>query len=118
MAAWVLVRNKTRWSNIIFMTLVAAMIIPFQVVMLPLLSTFREISSFTGIELLSSYKGIVFAYIGFGGSLSVFILHGFIKGVPFELEEAAIIDGCKPEGVFFHVVLPLLKPIQMKLKPN
>jgi len=65
MAAWVLVRNKTRWSEIIFLVLVAAMIIPFQVVMLPLLSTFREISEFTGISMLQSYKCIVFSYLGF-----------------------------------------------------
>lgn len=113
MAAWVLVRNKTRWSALIFMIFVAAMVIPFQVVMLPLLSTFREISSFTGIRLLSSYTGIIIAYLGFGGSMSVFILHGFIKGVPKELEEAAWIDGCSPEGTFFRIVFPLLKPVQM-----
>ncbi|WP_408606090.1 carbohydrate ABC transporter permease [Kineothrix alysoides] len=115
MAAWVLVRNKTKWSGIIFMIFVAAMVIPFQVVMLPLLSTFREISSFTGIKLLSSYVGIIFAYLGFGGSMSVFILHGFIKGIPKELEEAAWIDGCSPEGTFFRVVFPLLKPVQMTI---
>ena len=113
MAAWVLVRNKTKWSNVIFMTFVAAMVIPFQVVMLPLLSTFRELSAFTGIRLLCSYTGIIIAYLGFGGSMSVFILHGFIKGVPRELEEAAWIDGCSPEGTFFRVVFPLLKPVQM-----
>lgn len=113
MAAWVLVRNKTKWSDAVFMIFVAAMVIPFQVVMLPLLSTFREISTFTGIRLLSSYTGIIFAYLGFGGSLSVFILHGFIKGIPAELEEAAWIDGCSPEGTFFRVVFPLLKPVQM-----
>lgn len=113
MTAWVLVRNKTKWSNFIFMLFVAAMVIPFQVVMLPLLSTFRETSSFLGIELLQSYKGLIFAYLGFGGSMSVFILHGFIKGVPYELEEAAWIDGCSPEGTFFRIIFPLLKPIQV-----
>lgn len=113
MAAWVLVRNKTKWSDAVFMIFVAAMVIPFQVVMLPLLSTFREISSFTGIRMLSSYTGIIIAYLGFGGSMSVFILHGFIKGIPRELEEAAWIDGCSPEGTFFRVVFPLLKPVQM-----
>lgn len=115
MAAWVLVRNKTKWSNVIFMLFVAAMVIPFQVVMLPLISTFRTISQFTGINMLSSYKGIIFAYLGFGGSLSIFILHGFIKGIPYELEEAAWIDGCSPEKTFFLVVFPLLKPIHMTI---
>lgn len=113
MAAWVLSRNKARWSNVIFMIFISAMVIPFQVVMLPLLSTFRGFSSFTGIQMLSSYKGIIFAYLGFGGSMSVFILHGFIKNIPYELEEAAWIDGCTPEGTFFKVIFPLLKPVQV-----
>jgi raffinose/stachyose/melibiose transport system permease protein len=113
MAAWVLVRNKTKWSGFIFMLFVSAMVIPFQVVMLPLLSTFRSVSDFTGINLLSSYKGLVFAYLGFGGSMSIFILHGFIKGIPYELEEAAWIDGCSPEGTFFRIIFPLLKPVHM-----
>lgn len=113
MAAWVLARNKTKWSNFIFMLFVAAMVIPFQVVMLPLLSTFRSISTFTGIRMLQSYKGIIFAYMGFGGSMSIFILHGFVKGVPYELEEAAWIDGCTPEGTFFKIIFPLLKPSQV-----
>lgn len=113
MAAWVLVRNKTKWSNFIFMLFVSAMVIPFQVVMLPLLSTFRELSSFLGINMLQSYKGIIFAYLGFGGSMSVFILHGFVKGVPYELEEAAWIDGCSPEGTFFRIIFPLLRPVQV-----
>lgn len=113
MAAWVLCRNKTKWSNVIFMIFVASMVIPFQIVMLPLLATFREVSAFTGISLLQSYKGIIFAYLGFGGAMSVFILHGFIKGIPYELEEAAWIDGCSPEGTFFRIIFPLLKPVQV-----
>ena len=113
MAAWVLVRNKTKWSSFIFMLFVSAMVIPFQVVMLPLLSTFRETSNFFGIQMLQSYKGIIFAYLGFGGSMSVFILHGFVKGIPYELEEAAWIDGCSPEGTFFRIIFPLLKPVQV-----
>lgn len=113
MAAWVLVRSKTKWSSFIFMLFVSAMVIPFQVVMLPLLSTFREASDFFGIQMLQSYKGIIFAYLGFGGSMSVFILHGFVKGIPYELEEAAWIDGCSPEGTFFRIIFPLLKPVQV-----
>ncbi len=113
MAAWVLVRNKTKWSDIVFMLFVSAMVIPFQVVMLPLLSTFRRISEFTGINMLQSYQGIIFAYMGFGGSLSIFIIHGFIKGIPYELEEAARIDGSSPEGTFFRIIFPLLKPVHV-----
>lgn len=113
MAAWVLSRNKTKWSNIIFMLFVSSMVIPFQVVMLPLLSTFRDVGNFVGIQMLQSYKGIIFAYMGFGGAMSVFILHGFVKGIPYELEEAAWIDGCSPEGTFFRIIFPLLKPVQV-----
>ena len=85
MAAWVLCRSKTKLSNFIFMMLVASMVIPFQVVMLPLLSTFRDFGKFLGISMLQSYTGIIFAYIGFGGALSVFILHGFINGITNEI---------------------------------
>ncbi len=118
MAAWVLERNSIKhnnkkWANVIFYLLVASMVIPFQVVMLPVLSWYRTVGKFTGIGLLQSYKGSVFAYIGFGCAMSVFILHGFIKSIPLELEEAATIDGCTTEGVFGRIVLPLLQPIQI-----
>ncbi|MBQ7564063.1 MAG: carbohydrate ABC transporter permease [Lachnospiraceae bacterium] len=112
MAAWVICRNnKTKWSQFIYFTFIASMIIPFQVVMLPLISTFRDVGKFVGIPMLQSVPGIVFAYLGFGGAMTVFILNGFIKGIPYELEEAASIDGCPPEGIFFRVILPLLKPV-------
>ena len=111
MCAWVLVRNKTRWSTIVFMAFVAAMVIPFQVVMFPLVRWLRMVGNGTGIPLLGTYQGIAFAYLGFGCSMSVFILHGFIKGVPLELEEAATIDGCGQSATFFRIVLPLLQPV-------
>ena len=111
MAAWVICRNKTKWSTVIYMTFIASMTIPFQVVMLPLVSTFRDVGKFLGISMLQSIPGIVFAYCGFGGAMTVFILTGFIKGIPYELEEAAAIDGCSPEGTFFRIILPLLKPV-------
>ena len=79
--------------------------------MLPLVSTFRDVGKFLGINMLQSIPGIVFAYCGFGGAMTVFILTGFIKGIPYELEEAAAIDGCSPEGTFFRIILPLLKPV-------
>ena len=63
MAAWVLVRNKTKWSNLIFMSYVAAMVIPFQVVMFPLLTWFKALGDFIHIPLLRSYQGIIFAYL-------------------------------------------------------
>ena len=111
MAAWVLVRNKTKWSKYLFLMYVAAMVIPFQVVMFPLLTWFRTVGDFLHIPMLRSYQGIIFAYLGFGEAMSIFIFHGFIKGVPLELEEAADIDGCSRAGTFFRIVLPLIQPV-------
>lgn len=114
MAAWVLSRNeKKKWSAIIFLMFVSAMVIPFQVVMLPILTIFKTIGNSLGIPMLSSYTGIIVAYLGFGGSMSIFIFHGFVKGIPKELEEAAKIDGCKHEQIFFKIIFPLMKPVQM-----
>jgi raffinose/stachyose/melibiose transport system permease protein len=110
-AAWVLVRTKTKLSTSIFVLFIAAMVIPFQIVMFPLLSWFRAITDFTGIPLLRSYIGIVLAYIGFGMSQSIFLFHGFIKSIPLELEEAATIDGCRPAQTFYQIVFPILRPI-------
>ena len=79
MAAWVISRNnKKAWATVIYMVFIASMIIPFQVVMLPLISTFRDVGKFVGIGMLQSIPGIVFAYCGFGGAMTVFILTGFI----------------------------------------
>ena len=116
MAAWVLVRTKTKLSGIIFLVFVAAMVIPFQVVMFPLISWFRSIDVALGLtntpfRLIQNYTGIILAYIGFGSSLSIFLFHGFIKSVPLELEEAANIDGCTRAGTFFRIVFPILTPI-------
>ena len=110
MAAWVICRNKTKWSTAIYMVFIASMIIPFQVVMLPLISTFRDVGNFVGISMLQSIPGIVFAYCGFGGAMTVFILTGMVKTVPYDLEEAASIDGCSYEGIYFRIIFPLLKP--------
>ena len=120
MAAWVLVRTKTALSNAIFMMFVAAMVIPFQVVMFPLISWFHlvEVSLglvYTPFRLLQNYPGIILAYQGFGISLSIFLFHGFIKSVPYELEEAATIDGCTKAGMFFKIVFPLLTPIMVTI---
>ncbi|MGI6214453.1 MAG: carbohydrate ABC transporter permease [Christensenellales bacterium] len=110
MAAWVLVRNRSRFSNFVFMLFVAAMVIPFQVVMYPLVYFLKTIGDVLGIKMLATYQGIAFSYLGFGCSLSIFIFHGFIKTVPLALEESAFIDGCSQPGVFFKIILPLLTP--------
>jgi len=111
-AAWALVRSHSRSSTIIFTAFVAAMVIPFQIVMFPLLTWFRAVTEFTGIRLLRSFQGILLAYVGFGMSQSIFMFHGFIKSIPLELEEAATIDGCNRAEIFWRIVFPILKPIQ------
>ncbi len=111
MTAWVLVRNKTRWSTFLFMMFVAAMVIPFQVVMFPLISWFRDLGNFLHVPLLRSRGGLIFAYLGFGESMTIFIFHGFVKNIPLEIEEAADIDGCSRAGTFFRIVMPLLQPV-------
>lgn len=111
MAAWVLVRRKTKMSTIIFLLFISGLIIPFQVVMFPLVSLFRMINETFGIQMLRTYHGMIFAYIGFGAPLAVFMFHGFIKSIPLELEEAALIDGCSKPQIFFKIIMPILKPI-------
>lgn len=102
--AWMLVRNHTKWSQVIFMAFVAAMLIPFQAIMYPLIQFFDTLG-------LKNVTGLVFMYGGFGLSMSVFLYHGFVKGVPKGIEEAGIIDGCNIFQLFFTIVLPLLSSI-------
>lgn len=111
MAGWMLVRTKTKTSLIIFMLFISGLIIPFQVVMFPLVSLFRIIKETTGIPMLRTYHGMIISYIGFGSPLAVFMFHGFIKSIPKELEEAATIDGCNKPQIFFLIILPILRPI-------
>ncbi len=111
MAAWVLVRTKTRYSTVIFMFFLAGMVVPFQVVMLPLVRLLETLKQLTGIPFKDTYQGVILAYIGFGAPLTIFMFHGFIKSIPMDIEEAAIIDGCTRPQVFFKIILPILKPI-------
>ena len=104
MAAWMLVRSKSKWSTFLFFLFAAAMLIPFQSVMLPLINILGKLN-------LLNPAGLILAYVGFGSSLSIVLYHGFIKGIPLELEEAAVIDGCNKFQVFWFIVFPLLKPI-------
>ncbi len=104
MAAWYLVRTKGVWSSVVFMVFAASMLVPFQSVMLPLMSLVGR----TGLR---NPMGLVFVYLGFGSSMSIVLYHGFIKGVPLALEEAASIDGCSPVRTYWQIVFPLLKPI-------
>ncbi|MFH5880769.1 MAG: carbohydrate ABC transporter permease [Candidatus Izemoplasmataceae bacterium] len=115
MAAWVLVRTKTKVSFAIFMFIISGLVIPFQVVMLPLVRLLEVFDILTGIPFKDTHHGVILAYMGFGAPLSVFLFHGFIKSIPLDIEEAAIIDGCSKPQVFFRIVLPILKPIFVTL---
>lgn len=115
MAAWVLVRTKTKYSTIIFLLFVSGMVIPFQIVMMPLVRILDAFNTYLGIKLIDTYRGTILAYLGFGAPLSIFLFHGFIKSIPMDIEEAAIIDGCSKPQLFFKVILPILKPILVTL---
>lgn len=114
MAAWVLCRNKAKYSKIVFFVFVGAMIVPFQAVMLPLVKWMGMMNFNLGgfnFSMLGTHYGLIFMYIGFGSSMSIFLYHGFIKGIPMEIEEAAIIDGCSKWKTYTKIILPILKPI-------
>ena len=113
MTAWMLARNDNILSKTIFMTLIATMLIPFQTIMMPLIQFMQELTVMTGIPILNTHSGLIFMHVGFSVSLSVFLYHGFIKSIPYSLEEAAIIDGCTKFKLFWKIVFPMLKPITM-----
>lgn len=103
MAAWYLMRVRTALTKGMYYLFVFSMIVPFQMVT-------YTMTYLVGRAKLNTVLGMPFIYLGFGAGLSVFMLCGFIRGIPRELEEAATIDGCNPVQTFFLVVLPLLKP--------
>ena len=103
MTAWYIARSKSRFSSILYYAFIFSMIVPFQMVMFTLTKTANLLS-------LDNPLGLVFVYLGFGSGLSIFMFTGFIKSIPKEIEEAAMIDGCSPLQTFFRVVLPVLKP--------
>jgi raffinose/stachyose/melibiose transport system permease protein len=105
MTAHFFLRNKWTINRIIFSLMIGAMIIPFQAIMIPLVSIYGSMG------LLNNKATLVFLYLGFGTPLATFIYHGFMKSIPLELEEAARIDGCNIFQNFFIIVFPLLKPV-------
>ncbi|OOM82446.1 L-arabinose transport system permease protein AraQ [Clostridium puniceum] len=109
MAAWVLVRDQSKKSKVIFYIFTSGMIVPFQAIMLPLVKWMAKFQ-FGPFQMLGTRYGLIFMYIGFGVSMSIFLYHGFIKGIPQEVEEAATIDGCSKWQTYVKVLLPLLKP--------
>ena len=103
MCAWYICRVKNAATNTIYYLCLFSMIVPFQMVMFTL-------SKIANILHLNNPVGIIVVYLGFGAGLSVFMFVGFVKSIPLEIEEAAMIDGCTPIQTFFQVVLPILKP--------
>lgn len=103
MAAYYLTRVKSKITSSLYYMFVFSMIVPFQMVMFTM-------SKLANIFHLNNPAGMVLLYLGFGAGLSVFMFCGFIKSIPLEIEEAAMIDGCNPLQTFFGVVMPILKP--------
>ena len=103
MIAWYITRIKAWWTQMLYYMFAFAMIVPFQMVMFPM----SKIVNMLGLD---NPVGIIVVYLGFGAGLSVFMFCGFVKAVPMEMEEAAMIDGCNAIQIFFKVVFPILKP--------
>ena len=103
MCAWYIVRVKNALTKTIYYLCLFAMIVPFQMEMF----TLSKLANSLG---LNTPWGLWIIYLGFGAGLSVFMFTGFVKSIPVEIEEAAMIDGCNPLQTFFGVVLPVLKP--------
>ena len=103
MTAYYLTRVKGPFTDALYYMFVFSMIVPFQMVMFTM-------SKLANICRLNHPLGMVVLYLGFGAGLSVFMFCGFIKSIPLEIEEAAMIDGCNPLQTFFGVVMPILKP--------
>lgn len=107
MLAYYLSRSKTKFSAVTFLVLVASMIVPFQALMIPFVGLFGQ----KGLNLPGNQITIAFFYVGFGVALSTFLYHGFISNIPYELDEAAAIDGASPFKTFRKIILPMLGPV-------
>lgn len=103
MTAWYITRVKNRFTKFSYYAFVFSMVVPFQMVMFTTVKTANLLS-------LDNPWGLIIIYLGFGSGLSVFMFSGFVKSIPVEIEEAAMIDGCGPIRTFFLVVFPLMKP--------
>ena len=106
MAGYALARNKSKLSGMILLIFVSAMLIPFQSVMIPLVSLFGKVD-------MLNRGGLMFMYLGFGASLSIFLYHGAMTGISNSLDEAALIDGANKFQTFTKIIFPLLKPISV-----
>lgn len=105
--AYIITRKKNKFYNMFYYIFQLVILIPFQTLMFPL---YKELNS---IHALNTLWGLVLAQVGMNVGYVVFLYAGFIKGIPISLEEAARLDGCNKYQVFFKIVFPLLKPINM-----
>ncbi len=103
MAAWWIVRMDNRYAKTLYIAFIFNLVVPFQMVMF----TLSWLADYLG---LTNPVGLWLIYLGFGAGLAVFIFTGFVKGIPYEIEEAATIDGCGPLRTFFLIVIPIMKP--------
>ncbi|MEJ8305325.1 carbohydrate ABC transporter permease [Saccharibacillus sacchari] len=109
MTAYQMVRHNTKFNKALLALFVAAMVIPFQSIMLPL----TDVTSRIGLS--DSLVGLIIAYLGFGAPLSVFLFHGSMKSIPLEIEQAARVDGSGTYGVFFRIVYPMMRPMYVTI---
>lgn len=103
MCAWYITRVQNVFTKLVYFLFVFSMVVPFQMLMFTLASTADQLN-------LNTPFNIWVIYLGFGAGLAVFMFAGFMKSIPLEIEEAAMIDGCNPFQTFFNIVLPVLKP--------
>ena len=108
MAAWYIARVDSPFCRIIYYLCVFSMVVPFQMVMFTLSKTADTLR-------LNTPWTIPVIYLGFGAGLSVFMFVGFVKSIPLDIEEAAVIDGCSPLRTYFNVVLPMMKPTMISV---
>ncbi len=103
MCAWYIVRVNNWLTKLLYFLFVFSMVVPFQMLMFTLAATSDSLK-------LNAPWNICIIYLGFGAGLAVFMFSGFMKSIPIEIEEAAMIDGCNPLQTYFRIVLPVLKP--------
>lgn len=108
MCAWFITRVQTWYTKLLYFLFAFSMVVPFQMVMYTLSSTADKLD-------LNTPWNIWIIYLGFGAGLAVFMFTGFMKSIPLEIEEAAMIDGCNPIQIFFLIVLPMLKPTMVSV---
>lgn len=105
MAGYKLSRVKTRLSYVVFLFCIMPMMIPFQSFMITLVKIAKQLG------FIGTLSGLGVIYWGLGAPLSIFLYHGFVKSIPRELEECAMLDGCSPARLFLSIIFPMLKPV-------